>query len=244
MIYRLRTFAALLFFSAVLLSLPAPGALAGTHKPLTVVELFTSQGCSSCPPADAYLGELAGLDESAGVLALSFHVDYWDNLGWKDPYSSADNTRRQRTYASYMDLRYVYTPQMVVQGTSQATGSDRRTIAEQIKAARKLPAIDVKLKRSGQSVQVMLAKAARQTNANVFMVIYDKEHVTRIKRGENSGKTITNRNVVRAVTNIGSWTGEAVNLSSPLGDSGDACAVIIQSRATGAILGAATITIN
>lgn len=244
MIFRLKSFAALLFFTIVLLSLPVSGALADAHKPLTVVELFTSQGCSSCPPADAYLGELAELDESEGVLALSFHVDYWDNLGWKDPYSSADNTRRQRAYASYMDLGYVYTPQMVVQGALQATGSDRRTIAGQIKAARKLPGLDVRLQRNGQTVQVSLAGAAGPVSANVYMVIYDRERVTAVKRGENSGKTIINRNVVRSVKNIGSWTGEAVILSSPLGRIGDACAVIVQSRASGVILGAATIAIN
>jgi len=244
MIKRFKTLAASFFFTAALLSLPNASARAESTQPLTVVELFTSQGCSSCPPADAYLGELARLDEKEGILPLSFHVDYWDNLGWKDPYSSADNTQRQRDYASHMDLRYIYTPQMVVQGALQATGSDRRTIVEQIKAARKMPAVDVQLHRNAQTMQVMLAKTAKQVNANVFMVIYDKEHITKIKRGENSGKTISNRNVVRSLMNIGSWTGEAANLSFPLGDNGDACAVIIQSRASGKILGAATIAIN
>ena len=219
---------------------PFPSA-AGDARGLTVVELFTSQGCSSCPPADAFLGELA---EKEGLLALSFHVDYWDNLGWKDPYSSAANTSRQRTYAQYMDLRYIYTPQMVVQGTLQGTGSDRQTIARQIKEARKLTTVDVHLQRNGSAVQVLLEDANRQLNADIHMVIYDKEHTTSVKRGENSGKSITNRNVVRSVKKIGSWSGNKTSLSLPLDDSGDACAVIIQSRATGAILGAASITIN
>ncbi|MBT5243693.1 MAG: DUF1223 domain-containing protein [Rhodospirillaceae bacterium] len=244
MIYRLKKFSTLIFFIAVSLSLPVSMAVADTDKPLTVVELFTSQGCSSCPPADAYLGELAALDESRGILALSFHVDYWDNLGWKDPYSSAANTSRQRTYAQYMDLRYIYTPQMVVQGTLQGTGSDRQTIARQIKEARKLTTVDVHLQRNGSAVQVLLEDANRQLNADIHMVIYDKEHTTSVKRGENSGKSITNRNVVRSVKKIGSWSGNKTSLSLPLDDSGDACAVIIQSRATGAILGAASITIN
>lgn len=241
MINPVKSLAALLFTAAILLS---SQAVAGAGKPLTVVELFTSQGCSSCPPADAYLGDLAGLEESRHILALSYHVDYWDNLGWKDPYSSPDNTRRQRAYASYMDLRYVYTPQMVIQGKFQGTGSDRQSIDAKIISARKLPVLDVRLKRKPDSLQVILGKAEEQVNASIFMVLYDNEHVTNIKRGENAGKTITNRNVVRAVKNIGSWTGEALNLSLPLGQGGDNCAVIIQSRATGKILGAASISIN
>ncbi|MBC8268084.1 MAG: DUF1223 domain-containing protein [Rhodospirillaceae bacterium] len=244
MTYRFKIFAAFFLFVAISLSLPVSMTVADTNKTLTVVELFTSQGCSSCPPADAYLGDLATLDESRGILALSFHVDYWDNLGWKDPYSSADNTRRQRTYAQYMDLRYIYTPQMVVQGTLQATGSDRQTITKQIKAARKLPTVAVQLQRSGNAVQVLLAGANQQVNADIHMVIYDREHTTDIRRGENSGKSITNRNVVRSLKKIGSWTGNETSLSLPLDDNGDACAVIIQSRANGAILGAATIAIN
>jgi hypothetical protein len=244
MIYRSKIFAAFFLFAAISLSLPVSTVVAGTNKPLTVVELFTSQGCSSCPPADAYLGDLAALDESRGILALSFHVDYWDNLGWKDPYSSADNTRRQRNYAQYMDLRYIYTPQIVVQGTLQGTGSDRQTIAKKIKAARKMSSVDVQLQRNDNTVQVLLADANRPVNADIHMVIYDKEHTTDIRRGENSGKSITNRNVVRSVKKIGSWTGSETSMSLPLDDNGDACAVIIQSRATGAILGAATITIN
>ncbi len=244
MIYRLKTCAALLFLSVALLAPSGPDAHADSSQPLTVVELFTSQGCSSCPPADAYLGDLAAQGEEAGVLALSFHVDYWDNLGWKDPYSNADNTRRQRAYAGYMDLRYVYTPQMVVHGVSQATGSDRRAIARQIKAASKLPALAVDLQRSGKVTRVALSKNSRPVNANIFMVVYDKQHVTKIKRGENSGKTITNRNVVRAITKIASWNGEAASMDLSPGDNGDACAVIVQSAETGAILGAATIALN
>jgi hypothetical protein len=241
MIYLSRYLASLLFLAATLLPFEA---LAGTDKPLTVVELFTSQGCSSCPPADAYLGDLANLGESKRILALSYHVDYWDNLGWKDPYSNPDNTSRQRAYANYMDLRYIYTPQMVIQGKLQATGSDRQAIAAQIKTARKLPGLDVRLQRKSESIQVILGKIESRVNASIFMVIYDKQHVTKIKRGENSGKTITNRNVVRSIKNIGSWNGEAKILSLPLQGSGDDCAVLIQSRATGAILGAATISIN
>lgn len=241
MILRLKLFAGALFFATTLLSL---NAVAGQDKTLTVVELFTSQGCSSCPPADAHLADLASQGEKTGVLALSFHVDYWDNLGWKDPYSNADNTARQRAYGHFMDLRYIYTPQMVVQGVSQATGSDRQAIADHIKAARNLPGIDVRLEQAGGEMQVLLGQTDQPLDADIFMVFYDNEHVTKVKRGENTGRTIINRNVVRSIKNIASWNGEAKNLVLPLVDSGDACAVIVQSRSNGAILGAATIAIN
>ena len=234
-------FVALSFFAAFFFSHTVDRALAGNSRPLTVVELFTSQGCSSCPPADAHLGELT---EEEDLLALSFHVDYWDNLGWKDPYSSADNTRRQRTYAHFMDLRYVYTPQMVIQGTLQATGSDRETIQDQIGDARKLPRIDVELTRNDKALQITLGKISPPVKADVFMVVFDKEHTTKVKRGENRGETITNRNVVRTLKRIGSWRGNAANLSTTLDENGDACAVIVQSRDSGTILGAATVALN
>ncbi len=234
-------FVALSFFAAFFFSHTVDRALAGNSRPLTVVELFTSQGCSSCPPADAHLGELT---EEEDLLALSFHVDYWDNLGWKDPYSSADNTRRQRTYAHFMDLRYIYTPQMVIQGTLQATGSDRETIQDQIGDARKLPRIDVELTRNDKALQITLGKISHPVKADVFMVVFDKEHTTKVKRGENRGETITNRNVVRTLKRIGSWRGNAANLSTTLDENGDACAVIVQSRDSGTILGAATMALN
>jgi len=212
-------------------------------KPLTVVELFTSQGCSSCPPADAYLGDLA---KDADVLALSFHVDYWDNLGWPDPFSSAENTQRQRQYAHQMALRYVYTPQMVIQGSLQATGSDRRAIARKIKQAQKLPRVPVNLDVNDKTLKVTLGSSDKPVDADVYMVIYDKEHVTHIKRGENRGKTMTNSNVVRLVKRIGSWNGDAVSLSSSFGNSSsnNGCAILVQARATGAILGATSMALN
>ncbi|MBL6931381.1 MAG: DUF1223 domain-containing protein [Rhodospirillales bacterium] len=239
-----KSFTVLTLFAAIFTPLAGDDAVAGESPPLTVVELFTSQGCSSCPPADTYLGDLAKSGEGENVLALSYHVDYWDNLGWKDPYSSADNSNRQRAYAHHMDLRYVYTPQMVVQGALQATGSDRRTVASQIKEARKLPRIYVELVRNGNDLQIALADTGNAMKADVYMVVFDNEHVTKVKKGENRGKTITNRNVVRALKHIGTWQGEAVSISSPLDESGDACAVIVQSRTSGAILGAASVALN
>lgn len=243
MIKSLKTLLTPALTAAFLLSASGQATSAQEARPLTVVELFTSQGCSSCPPADKFLGDLALTGDSDDVLALSFHVDYWDNLGWPDPYSSADNTERQRDYASRMNLRYVYTPQMVVQGSLQATGSDRNAIKRHIAKARNLPRIALNVDRQGNSLAVLLPDSTQPMNADVFMVVFDKEHTTDVKRGENRGKTITNRNVVRSLKRIGSWRGEAARISSALGGSGDACAIIVQSRDTGAILGAAKIVL-
>ena len=126
----MRIFAAPLL-SALMVSLLASFAQAADK--LTVVELYTSQGCSSCPPADAYLSELA---RAPGVLALSMHVDYWNGLGWKDPYSRADVTQRQRDYARALGGHFVYTPQMVVMGRADAVGTKRAEVAQLIARAR------------------------------------------------------------------------------------------------------------
>jgi len=112
----------LAFLAGVLGALPARAA----EAPLVVVELFTSQGCSSCPPADSYLGELARRPD---VLALAFHVDYWNYIGWTDPFASKLASQRQREYAKHLNLRYVYTPQMVVNGASEGVGSERGVIS-------------------------------------------------------------------------------------------------------------------
>src|SRR5512144_1822690 len=109
------------------------------------IELFTSQGCSSCPPADAFLGELA---KRPDVLALSEHVDYWDYLGWKDPFASSENTQRQRAYSRRLGSGYVYTPQMVVQGTGQIAGTDRHGVLELVARARDLQFVPVDVNRT------------------------------------------------------------------------------------------------
>src|SRR5512132_845189 len=118
---------------------------------LTVVELFTSQGCSSCPAADAFLGELA---KRPDVLALSEHIDYWDYLGWKDPFASRENTERQRAYARRLGSGYVYTPQMVVQGMGQIAGADREGVLELVARAKDLPLVPVDVKRTGEDAMV------------------------------------------------------------------------------------------
>ncbi len=225
----------------------APFSLAAAERPLTVVELFTSQGCSSCPPADAFLGELAG---RADVLALSFHVDYWDYIGWKDPFASAAHTRRQRDYSRKLGLRYVYTPQMVIQGAAHATGSDRSAVLSRIEKDRALARVPVELRQGddgGVRLSIPDAPATGEAaeEADIWLVIFDREHLTPVKRGENRGRNLRNYNVVRRLSRIATWRGKALDMPVTVPDmvlgGGRACAVLVQSTETGRILGAAAL---
>jgi hypothetical protein len=179
-----RTLEALVLAGAVIIAAP-PAARAGE---LTVVELFTSQGCSSCPPADALLTELAHKD---GVLALSLHVDYWDYIGWKDPFASAAATQRQRDYARPFGLGYVYTPQMVIQGRRQMTGSDRRGVLEGIARETALPRLKVEIAGDAGSATAVLPAHDGAEASVLWAVAFDYAHATRIERGENGGRTLT-----------------------------------------------------
>lgn len=220
---------------------PAKAARSGSSP--VVVELYTSQGCSSCPPADAFLGELAGRE---GVLALSFHVDYWNYTGWTDPFSTAASTARQRAYRHTVGRGYVYTPQMVIDGRAQAVGSDRATVARIIDGFAESQKLSVTLAPEGADrVRVRIAAADYAGKAAVWLVAYDDEYTTRISRGENQGRTLSNIHVVRAVRRVGSWSGEATELSVNLSQEGVAgfgnCAIIVQEEGMGAVLGAAAI---
>ncbi len=228
--------------------LPA-SAVAGQSQPLTIIELYTSQGCSSCPPADNLLGELAQRDD---VLALSFHVDYWNYIGWTDPFASAQYTKRQRAYARYMDLRYIYTPQMVVNGAFEASGLKPAVIDDFIASAKLLPQVPIMLKQRDNSeieVSIQPWDAAQGSLAGqtfvVWAAVYDKKHSTSVKRGENTGHTINNYNVVRNFRKVGNWDGNAhgftVSLQGLRENGGEACAVFIQSEQTGRIMGAANL---
>lgn len=222
-----------------LLTMASAPAAGRAQEPLTVVELFTSQGCSSCPPADRLLGELA---QMKGVLPLSQHVDYWDYLGWRDPFASPQATERQRSYARRFDLSYVYTPQMVIDGQIQTSGTNRRGILDTLGDEADRPHLEVSLRQTGaRAVTVHVGAGAVDTPADVFLVLFDRKHTTDVLRGENSGRTLSHFNVVRAFQRIGEWRGDAITLpvAMPAGEAGDACAVIVQMPATGPILGAA-----
>lgn len=206
---------------------------------LTVVELFTSQGCSSCPPADAFLGELA---KRPDVLALSEHVDYWDYLGWKDPFASSENTQRQRAYARRLGLSYVYTPQMVVQGMGQIAGADREGVLALVARAKDLPLVPVDVNRTGEGVMVArLGSTKLPAAVDVLLVRFDPKHSTTVARGENGGRQVQNYNVVRGFTRLAMWNGEPTSLPvlAATQGVGETWAILLQQTDGGRILGAA-----
>ncbi|MGF1628918.1 MAG: DUF1223 domain-containing protein [Kiloniellaceae bacterium] len=208
---------------------------------LVVVELFTSQGCSSCPPADALLDELA---KQSGVLALSFHVDYWDYIGWKDPFASAQHTERQRDYAAKLGLRYVYTPQIVVDGRHDAVGSNRREVTRAIQQATETaPVVVVTLDAAEGGRALLSAGQPPSGEATVWLITFDDGHDTPVARGENRGRDLHNTNVVRELHALGTWSGKAktfpLDFQSARAKGRGGCAVIVQQGRGGPVLGAA-----
>ena len=205
-----------------------------------VVELFTSQGCSSCPPAEAFLGELAERDN---VVALEFHVDYWDYIGWKDSFAKPAFNERQKKYVGNLKARYAYTPQIVVDGKAHVVGSHRDEVESLMQQHQdtdpKAPA--VALARKGDMLIVAIGPAATTATYDVVLVTFDKPHVTQVQRGENRGQTLKNINVVRELTVLGAWAGKAVSYDVSLaGKEGDGgCAILIQRRGQGPVLAAA-----
>ena len=205
---------------------------------LVVAELFTSEGCSSCPPADALLADLAGRPD---VLALSFHVDYWDRLGWRDPFSSAWATARQRAYARTLDGRS-YTPELVVGGTVGFVGS-RRSEARQRIAEAPAPSasVGVTARRAGGRVEAQVVTERAPAGSVVHVALVQREAVTNVARGENRGRTLRHANVVRAFETRPAGDGAPVSLTLPAGlDAAEAFVVAyVQRSETGPIYAAA-----
>ena len=204
---------------------------------MTVIELFTSQGCSACPAADSLLNELASRPD---MLPLSEHVDYWDYLGWRDPFGRIENTQRQRGYAHRLGLSYVYTPQFVVHGETQAVGKDRAAVLRLINEAKARPArVDVGVERRDDGgLSARLEHTVLPSPADVWLVRFDPTHVTAVADGENGGRSIKNVNVVRGFTLVGHWSGEAASLPLPEISPADNYALLVQESNAGPILGA------
>lgn len=228
--------------AAALLPWPRLAAAEITAKTPVVVELFTSQGCSSCPPADAYLRELSQRED---VLALSLPVDYWDYLGWKDTFASPAYTRRQKAYAEALGLRNVYTPQMVIGGMRDAVGSQQSTVEAAIQTCREnlaQTAVPVTF-RTKKGMLCVEAAAGHARPATLWLVTYQKTGTVDIRRGENKGKELTYTNIVRDMMPLSSWKGDALKIDLPaksLAATGyDGCAVLLQEEDQGRILGAA-----
>ncbi|WP_322071741.1 DUF1223 domain-containing protein [Paraburkholderia bannensis] len=210
-------------------------AFAASPRPV-VVELFTSQGCSSCPPADRFLSELS--DTRPDVLPLAFHVTYWNQLGWKDPFSFDDADARQAQYAQQF-RDFEYTPEMVIDGRVDVVGSNRIAANSAIdQATRNVEsAAAVSARREGGRVSVNIG--AGNGRARVVLVGYDTRRVTPVGRGENAGRTLTESNIVREFTPIGQWTGAAQTLNAA-SVAGEHLAVLLEAG-DGAIVGAARV---
>jgi len=204
-----------------------------------VLELFTSEGCSSCPPADALLGRLA---QRRDLLPLAFHIDYWDYLGWKDLFDSPLATERQYAYGKALDAM-VYTPQMVVDGAREAVGSDEAAVALAIDAEKVRPKLKLAVTRDGAGLYSVALPAGEASAgpASVYVALFDHLHETPIGRGENSGRKLSEFNIVRQWRKIGTWAGEAAVFPLDLSASSeafDACAILVQDGSNGRLRGA------
>lgn len=205
-----------------------------------VVELFTSQGCSSCPPADAILSEIA---EREDVIALSMHVDYWDYIGWKDSLGAPEYTKRQKAYAHRAQRSSIYTPQMIIAGQTDVVGSDAMAVMDAMMAQKGVPSpVQLTVTRTGSDLLIDLSADAPLTHPAVVQVVrYLPNARVSIEHGENAGKTIDYTNVVTGWATIATWDGHApVSLSAKLtGD--DPVVVLIQEEGYRRMLAAARV---
>ena len=217
---------------AALSPLAGPVSASAAERPV-VVELFTSQGCSSCPPANAFLNEMSR--DRRDVLALAFHVTYWDRLGWKDPFSLPAATQRQDVYGHRFGDGS-YTPEIVVDGATGMVGSDRGDVGSAIEKAKRSgrTAASVSVTRNGDQVSIQIGSGTG--SARVLLIGFDHEHTTSIGRGENSGRTLTEANVVRSFRPVGQWSGAALHVSEPFPEGQDV-AVVLEAP-DGQIIGA------
>ena len=227
----------------------AESAPAATNsQPKAVIELFTSQGCSSCPPADKLLGKLANRND---VIALTFPVDYWDYLGWKDTLASPAYSARQRAYAKARGDGQVYTPQVVIDGAYHAVGSNASAINRSISRSKRVlknNRIPLSVRTEGDTLLITAGAApsgARVRPATIWLALVKKSKSVKITRGENRGRTITYHQVVRDMTPVGQWTGQEVTIRLPKqhlqSRDTDGCTILLQQDMAGPVLAAVEI---
>lgn len=226
--------ACLLLFAALAAALPAS---AGGPA---VVELFTSQGCSTCPPADRLLARLAERDD---VVALSLHVDYWDYLGWRDTFARPEFGERQRGYRDAWGKSVVYTPQMVVHGRHDVPAADAAAVSAAIdRAVAPARLIQVSIHSDGGMLKCLIEPGPEPVTGTVWIAKYTLSETVEIARGENAGRTVTYRNVVSSLMRMGTWSGgQAEEVEMPHPEPGEGVAVWIQDGASGPIHAAAKI---
>lgn len=214
------------------------GVHASAESHPVVVELFTSQGCSSCPPADALLKDYANRND---VIALAFHVDYWDYIGWKDTFASRDYSNRQKAYAHASNRSMVYTPQMIVGGDAAMNGSsatELRMVVELM--ADRSPEVSLSLERIGDTVQINASRLSPDLGPlDVQIIRYMPKETVSIGRGENAGRTIDYNNIVHSIDRVQKWDGEDVLSVNATAEGEDPVVVLIQRNGHGPILAAA-----
>jgi len=235
---KLRLIAALMSKLAgllVCLALAAPATPAAA-KPAVLVELFTAQGCSSCGNINAVVGQLA---ERPGIIALTWPVDYWDYLGWKDTFAKPEFADRQRAYDKRFDVREVYTPQVIVDGHLQASGATAGAVDSLVREARRSSADppDMKFLVGGR---IAVGSAPRpRGGGEVWLIRYDpRAQLVEVKAGDNRGQTVPQRNVVREIERLGTWAGRPVVFKAPApSEEGLESLVVVQGSNGGRILG-------
>lgn len=214
----------------------AAGQSYASERLPVLVELFTSQGCSSCPPADAILGEMS---KRVDVVALAFHVDYWDYIGWKDSFAHPSFSKRQKTYARLASRTAVYTPQFMVQGQESIAGSNLQELESAIaRASQSKLGYKIKLGTESNHVRVTLIEALplRRIQADVFAIYFSPQLKVAIKSGENSGRVITYSNVVTKVERIGQWDGLKAWSKTISQRPDQNVAIIVQSKGQGKVI--------
>ncbi|HVU55942.1 MAG TPA: DUF1223 domain-containing protein [Puia sp.] len=241
----------LVVFSALFLSdrpiPPANNGLPPANNGFALIELFTSEGCSSCPPADDLVATLPKTYPS-GVYILSFHVDYWDRLGWKDPFSRADFTQRQKQYGEVLMLNSIYTPQVVINGKTEMVGSDkdrlRQTIDDQL-AHTANPPIDATAHTTDNKTITIDYTLTAKNQANLQAALIQLQASTAVKKGENAGRQLHHANIVRDLASSTKNKG-SLTLSFPAGVSAADCKVIVflQNKETLLVEGAGLLDIH
>ncbi len=220
-------------FAGMILGLAVAATPANADPRPVVVELFTSQGCSSCPPADALLGELA---RRRDVLPLGFHISYWDSLGWKDPLSSPGSTERQKAYARRFTDGRVYTPQIVVDGTSEMVGSDRDAVMDALRGVRPAAIAPVSFADDRRSVAI----GGGIGKGEIVLVRFVQRRTTNVGAGENTGRIANDFNGVESLTTLGTWGGSEQRFPIEPPAAGEGLAVLVQAP-DGHMLGAAMV---
>lgn len=247
--FKYETLIGALLTSVVAFGLVIGSPVSAAANPKVVAELFTSQGCSSCPPADRILQELS---KDSSVLPLTLSVDYWDYLGWKDTLGSRTHSDRQRAYAAKRGDRSVYTPQLVVNGETHVVGSRRKDVDRALKQADRFSAnVDMTYSDMALEVTVDGALPARAESATIYLLRVSDHETVSIQRGENAGREVTYHNVVKSIQPIGVWTGEKTVFKMPKSemtkDKNNLCAILVQvddPNGPGNIIGANIMSVS